>query len=199
MFNDQLVVASIKLSVIINFQARTRLRNGLTKLLLVELTANQVVLFHSACKNGISLWELRKTFQWLKKSLSSPEMRNETFAFMFINENHFNSPQYRTFLPALVILSGFWCENLYLTNFPGEVLSPCVPQWLNVCSLTESSPANAFWTWSYDRSKQFNVLDLLIPQKLFRLRRELWARVITRVNLPRTGIFHIIHFQCKGV
>ena len=118
---------------------------------------------------------------------------------MFINENHFNSPQYRTFLQALVILSGFWCENLYLTNFPGEVLSPCVPQWLNVCSLTESSPANAFWTWRYDRSKQFNVLDLLILHKIFRSRRELWARVITRVNLPRTGIFHIIHFQCKGV
>ena len=118
---------------------------------------------------------------------------------MFINENHFNSPQYRTFLQALVKLSGFWCENLYLTNFPGEVLSPCVPQWLNVCSLTESSPANAFWTWRYDKSKQFNVLDLLILHKIFRSRRELWARVITRVNLPRTGIFHIIHFQCKGV
>ena len=118
-------------------------------------------------------------------------MRNETFAFMFINENHFNSPQYRTFLQALVKLSGFWRENLHLTSFPGEVLSPCVPQWLNVRSLTESSPANAFWTWRYDRSKQFNVLDLLILHKLFRLWRELSARVITRVNLPRTGIFHI--------
>ena len=46
---------------------------------------------------------------------------------MFINENHFNSPQYRTFLQALVILSGFWCENLYLTNFWWSSVPLCAP------------------------------------------------------------------------
>ena len=49
------------------------------------------------------------------------------------------------FIPGGVVpLFGFGgVTTPYLTNFPGEVLSPCVPQGFNVFSLTKSSPALA--------------------------------------------------------
>ena len=52
-------------------------------------------------------------------------------------------------------------------NFSGDLslwnVVPFVPQWLNVCSSTEDSPAHACWIWCCNWSKQLHCSCSIYP------------------------------------